>query len=162
MTNPPPPPPGPQQPYPAGPPPQYQPPKKKKVWPWVVGGIILVIILFFAGCFAVLGGVANEIDQESERTVEVTYRVTGAAGPASITYSDANLNIAQDTEVTLPWEKNVSIDGLGKIATLTATNSIDAAAGASITCEIVVDGVAKYTNTASGPGASASCSGDVG
>ena len=157
--------PEPQQPYQAGPPqqPYYQPaPQKKKKWPWIVGGIILIIVLFFAGCMALVGGVANEIDKESSRTVEVTYRVTGEGSSASITFSDANLNIAQDTQAALPWEKKVTIDGLGKMATLTATNSFDADAGTAITCAIVVDGSELYTNTATGPGASASCSGDVG
>lgn len=169
MTTPPPPPsgpqqpyPGPQQPYPGGPPPQYQQPKKKKVWPWILGGVILVFILFIGGCLAFFGGVANEIDKESQRTVEVTYRVTGDGGPASVTYSDAGLNISQDTEAALPWEKNVVIDGLGKTATLTATNDFQAASGSTITCEIVVGGEVLYTNTASGPAASASCSGSVG
>ncbi|GAA3968010.1 MmpS family transport accessory protein [Gordonia caeni] len=156
------PPPGPQQPYPAGPPPQYQAPKKKKVWPWILGGVILIFILFIGGCMALFGGVANEIDKESKRTVEVTYRVTGDGGPVSVTYSDANFNISQDTEVPLPWEKEVTIDGLGKTASLTATNNFQAATGSTVTCEILVDGAVKYTNTASGPAASASCSGDVG
>lgn len=163
------PPTGPQQPYPPQPgqpypqQPYQQPPKKKKVWPWIVGAIILIIILFFAGCMAFFGGVANEIDKESNRTVEVTYRVTGEGGTASsITFTDADWNTAQDTSVSLPWEKKVSIDGLGKLASLMASNSIDAAPGTAITCEILVDGEVKYTNTATGPGASASCSGDVG
>lgn len=150
-----------QQPYGQPYPPQ-QPPKKRKIWPWVLGGIILVFILLFAGCVAIVGGIGSSIENESERTVEVTYRVTGDGGAASITYSDVGMNMGQDTSAQLPWEKIVEIDGLGKFVTLTATNDFEAAADASITCEIVVDGEAKFSQTATGPGASAMCSGDVG
>ena len=161
MTTPPPPPAGQPQPYPQQPGYYQQPPKKRKIWPWVLGGVVLVFILFFAGCMALFGGVANEIDKESKSTVNVTYKVTGDGGSGSITYTDANLNMAQDTQASLPWEKEVAITGLGKIASLTATNDFNAGSSTSITCEILVDGQVKYTQTGTGPGASASCSGDV-
>ncbi|MCF8607386.1 MmpS family protein [Gordonia sp. HY442] len=88
----------------------------------------------------------------------VTYRVTGT-GSASITWTDKDFNMAQETDASLPWEKEVVVTGFAKSASLTVTN--DQTDGASSKCEIVVDGQVKYTQTASGPFASASCSGMV-
>ncbi|MGB3602209.1 MmpS family transport accessory protein [Gordonia sp. (in: high G+C Gram-positive bacteria)] len=104
-----------------------------------------------------MGGVANEIDKESNSTATVTYRVTGE-GTASVTYSDKDFNMAQDTAAALPWEKDVTLTGFGKLASLTATNDFDAAAGQAITCEIVVNGEVKNTQTSKGPAATANCS----
>jgi hypothetical protein len=66
------------------------------------------------------------------------------------------MNMAQENGVPLPWRKDVTITGLGKMATLTATNGFEDEG--SITCRILVDGAVVNENTASGIGASASCS----
>lgn len=151
-----------QQPYPTQPN-MYVPQKKKPKWPWILGGIILVFILCIGGCMALIGGAVNEVDKESKRVVDVTYKVTGTSSDsASITYSDKNLNTAQDTQASLPWEKKVSIDGLGKFVSLSATNGSDVSASDSITCQVIVDGKVKIEQTAKGPFATASCSGDAG
>ncbi|WOC11936.1 MmpS family transport accessory protein [Gordonia sp. MP11Mi] len=142
-----------QQPYP------YQPPKKRKVWPWIVGGIILVFVAIIGGCVAIVGSAVDSVDKESKREVTVTYRVTGT-GATSITWTDKDFNTAQDTNASLPWEKTVTVTGFAKAASLTVTN--DESDNASSKCEILVDGQVKYTQTANGPFASASCSGSVG
>lgn len=144
-----------QPPYPPQAP--YQPPpKKRKVWPWVVGGIIVLFIAVVGGCAAMIGGVANELDKESNSTAAVTYRVTGDSSTGMVTFSDANFNMAQDTAAALPWEKTVTLTGFGKLASLTASNTFDGSG--KITCEILVGNEVKNTQTANGPGASASCS----
>ena len=148
----------PEQPYGGQYPPQL-PPKKRKKWPWIVGGIILLFVAMVGGCMALIGGAANEIDKEINREVTVTYRVTGN-GTGSITWTDKDFNMAQETDATLPWEKQVVVSGLGKTASLTVTNSSDD--GTESTCEIIVDGQVKFTQTAKGPFASAHCSGSVG
>lgn len=140
-------------------PPQMPPARKRKKWPWILGGIILLFVAMVGGCVALIGGAANEIDKEMNREVVVTYRVTGT-GTGSITWTDKDFNMAQETDAPLPWEKQVTVSGFGKIASLTVTNSSDD--GATSTCEIVVDGEVKYTQTAKGPFASANCSGSVG
>ncbi|HQV20788.1 MAG: hypothetical protein KDB67_03510 [Gordonia sp.] len=140
-------------------PPQMPPARKRKKWPWILGGIILLFVAMVGGCVALIGGAANEIDKEMNREVIVTYRVTGT-GTGSITWTDKDFNMAQETDAPLPWEKQVTVSGFGKIASLTVTNSSDD--GATSTCEIVVDGEVKYTQTAKGPFASANCSGSVG
>ena len=148
-----------QQPYGGQYPPQTPPAKKRKKWPWILGGIILLFVAMFGGCMALIGGAANEIDKEINREVTVTYRVTGN-GTGSITWTDKDFNMAQETDATLPWEKQVVVSGLGKTASLTVTNSSDD--GTESTCEIIVDGQVKFTQTAKGPFASAHCSGSVG
>lgn len=147
----------PQGPYPQNPYPQYPAPpekKKRKKWPWIVLGIFVVIIGSIGGCMAMVGGVANEIDKESKKEVEVVYRVKGTGTP-SVTFSSENFNLAQESDVRLPWTKTVKVTGFGKTASLTATNGSES--NSTVTCEIVVDGQVKSTQTARGSFASAHC-----
>lgn len=149
----------PQQPYPGQPPyPPQQPPKKRKKWPWILLAIFVVIIAMFGGCAALIGGAAKSIDDESKSVVSVTYKVTGPATGALITYT-INDNITQDNDVALPWEKKTDVTGLAKTVTLSATNGMNDTG--KITCQVLVDGKVIIENTASGTGASASCSGSV-
>lgn len=133
-----------------------QPAKKRKKWPWIVGAIVVVFIAIIGGCAAMAGSVVNEIDKATNSTATVTYRVTGT-GTASITYSDKDFNMAQNTAAQLPWTQEVSLTGLGKVASLTATNDFEASADQAITCEIVVQGTVKNTQTSTGPAATANC-----
>ena len=154
----------PQQPYgqqpPQGYPAQYgqpyQPPKKKKKWPWILLAIFVVLIAGFAGCTALVGGAVNSIDEESKKEIVITYEVSGDAQGATVTYTSNDTNMAQDTDVALPWTKDVTLTGFVKIATITASNGFDDAG--SITCKILADGKVLTENTSNGAGASASCS----
>ncbi|EGD54722.1 MmpS family transport accessory protein [Gordonia neofelifaecis] len=148
--------PGQPNPY-AQPYPPQQPAKRRKKWPWIVGGLVIVFLAIVGGCAAMVGGVANEIDKASNSTATVTYRVKGS-GNGSVTYSDQDFNIAQDTAAQLPWEKEVTLKGFGKLASLTATNDFEAASDQTITCEIVVNGEVRNTQTSRGPAATADCS----
>ncbi|MFD8103429.1 MmpS family transport accessory protein [Nocardia fluminea] len=142
--------------YPQG---GYPPPKKRKVWPWVLGGTALVILIFFGACVAFFGGVVNEIDKEVNSTVTVTYQVDGTGQASSITYSAGDLDVSQDTDASLPWTKDVTVDGFIKTVTLTASAGPD---GGEITCRIKVGDRLIAERTASGPFATTSCSGDAG
>lgn len=143
----------PQQPY------GYQQPKKRRVWPWVLGGVLLVMFLGMGACVAFVGGVANNIDKESKRQVTVTYEVTGSGNSVAVTYSGHDFNTAQDTGVSLPWTKQVTVDGLGKTVSLTATNGSDSG---TVTCRISANGKVLAEQTSSGPFASANCIGNAG
>ncbi|MFL6087872.1 MAG: MmpS family transport accessory protein [Mycobacterium sp.] len=134
-------------------------PKKRPVWPWVLGGIFLVIFLTVGACVAFVGGVASNIDKETKREVEVIYAVSGSGRSVAITYSGRDFNTAQETAVSLPWNKSVTIDGLGKTVSLTATNDMD---GGTITCQITANGKTIAEQTSSGPFATASCIGNAG
>ncbi|MGW5311995.1 MmpS family transport accessory protein [Nocardia thailandica] len=135
-----------------------QPPGKKKVWPWVLGGVALVFVLIVGGCVAVVGVAANEIDKEANREVTVSYEVTGT-GTGSVFFSGRNFDVAQETDVTLPWSKTVTMDGLVKIVSLTATGGEE---DGEIGCRITVGGKVIAEQTANGPYASANCTGDAG
>ncbi|MEP9393130.1 MULTISPECIES: hypothetical protein [Gordonia] len=147
----------PQQPYAGQGYPPPQPPKKRKIWPWILLAVVIVIIAFVGGCVALIGGAAESIDNESNRTVTVTYEVTGEGQASSVTYTTNDVNVSQDTNAALPWTKDVQISGLGKFVSLTATNDFDASG--SITCTIKQGEKVISTNTSSGPAATASCSG---
>jgi hypothetical protein len=151
--------------YPPYPPPGYyqQPPRKKPVWPWVLGGMFLLMLLGIGGCLAFIGGVATNIDKESKRQVAVTYEVVGSGNSVSVSYTNSDnkpgtqdLGLAQETGVALPWQKEVTVDGLVKTATLTATNG---AQGGEITCRIRADGKVIAEQTSKGQFATASCTG---
>ncbi|OXR40743.1 putative transport accessory protein MmpS2 [Nocardia cerradoensis] len=149
-----------QNPYPPGPPPgYYQPPKKRKKWPWVLGGILVLFVVLLGSCMALVGGVAHEVDKESKREVTVTYQVEGTSASSSITYSGRDFNIAQETDATLPWSKQVTIDGLGKTVSLSATTDEQ---GGDITCRVLVGDKVISEQKSSGPFASAHCTGDAG
>ena len=133
------------------PPPGYyyqQPPKKRPVWPWVLGTVFVMIFLGIAGCLALIGGVANNINRESQRQVAITYQVEGSGGSVSVTYSGSDFNSAQDTDVTLPWTKQITISGFLKTVSLTATNG---SSGGTVTCRILADGNVVAQQTSSGP-----------
>jgi hypothetical protein len=125
----------------------------------VLGGIFVVIFLCVGACVAFVGGVAKNITDESNREVTVTYSVTGSGKSVAITYSGRDFNTAQETAVSLPWNKDVTIDGLGKTVTLTATNDFG---GGTIACEITANGKTLAQQTSSGPFATASCIGNAG
>lgn len=154
-----------QQPFPQGQPysgqyPGYgvQQPKKRKKWPWVLLAIVVLILALAGGCVALIGGAADSINDESNRVVSVTYEITGE-GTGTATYTTGNLDTAQDTDIALPWSKTVEITGLGKSVSLLASNSFDSAG--TIKCVIRQGDKVISENSASGPGASTSCSGQA-
>ena len=143
---------GPQPQMPGAIPPGYQlQPVKKKKWPWIVGGIVLIFILMIGGCMAVVGKAVDEVDKEMKSTASVVYEVTKNGQPgvavdnASITYTNGDSNISQDTAASLPWTKTVDVTGLGKYVSLTATNDEN---GGAITCTIRQGEKVISTNTA--------------
>ncbi|MEV4152054.1 MmpS family transport accessory protein [Nocardia salmonicida] len=134
-----------------------QPPRKKKVWPWVLGGVLVVLLLIIGGCVALVGTVANEIENEVSREVTVSYQA-GGTGTSTVTYSDGSLDVAQESEVTLPWSKEVTVTGLVKFVSLSVLSGAD---GGSVSCKITVGGKVIAEDQASGQFASAICSGDA-
>ncbi|MFW0793314.1 hypothetical protein AAFP30_05840 [Gordonia sp. CPCC 205515] len=141
--------------YPGYPP--AQPPKKRKKWPWVLLALVVVFLAIVGGCVALVGGAINSVDEESKKTVSVTYEITGDGPTGSATYTAGNGDTSQDTDVQIPWKKEVQITGLGKYVSLLASNGIDGSG--SIKCVIRQGDKVISENTASGPGANASCSG---
>ena len=147
------------------PPPGYYqqlPQKKKAKWPWILGGMFVVMLLGIGGCLAFVGGVANEIDKESKRLVNVTYEVIGSGDSVAISYTgnskpgNNGISTAQETGATLPWTKVVTVDGFVKTATVSATNG---SAGGEITCRIKVDDKVISEQTSTGEFATVSCTG---
>ena len=134
-----------------------QPPKKRKKWPWVLLAIFVVIIAGIASCAALIGGAVNEIDKDSKKVVQVTYEISGDGPGGSATYTAGDLDTAQETDIQIPWTKQVDITGLMKAVSLIASNSFDS--DGTITCTIKQGETVISTNTSSGPGATASCSG---
>jgi hypothetical protein len=106
-----------------------QPVKRRKVWPWIVGPVVAIIVIAAAvnggdkdapsgGDKAATGAPAgNEAGaaqpaapaEAAPRVRTVVYRVSGT-GTASITYTtDGMTTMNQETAVTLPWEKTITL-----------------------------------------------------
>lgn len=138
---------------------QYvQAPKKpwyKRIGCLVSIAILIIILLLFVGCTAFVGKVGSEIDKDLNAEHEITYAITGETQDATATYTVGDGQQTQETDVASGWTKTVKVKGiLG--ASLLASNGIQGEG--TVTCQILKDGVVIKENTASGPGASASCS----
>lgn len=136
----------------------YQPPRKRPVWPWVLGAVLVVMFLGAGGCLAVVAMVGSRIDSEAQPAVNVTYEVAGSGSSVNITYTDGGYNTAQQTVTTLPWTKDVRVDGLIKTVWLTAANGPD---DGTVTCKITAGGKTLAQETATGPYTVVSCIGDA-
>lgn len=119
---------------------------------------MLVCGLLAGGGTAVVEGVRNLAVREAAPALTVTYRVEGTGTGISISYLGRDLGVAREIAAAVPWTKDVPIFDLGRIVSLTATNS---AHGGDITCRILVAGRVLSEQTSSGPYASAGCSGDA-
>ena len=121
--------------------------------------VLVVVLLLACGCAAVVAMVANEVSDESDRTVRVRYEVTGTANDVTIAYStwrDGNLSTSEETSQSLPWTREVKTKGFVKGGTLTVTVG---EAGGRVLCSVTVDDGSPRSATASGAFATATCSG---
>ncbi|NUK09326.1 hypothetical protein HRW23_17510 [Streptomyces lunaelactis] len=128
------------------------PPRKRRKWPWV---LLVVVLLLAGGCVAVFSAFVNEVS----KTVRVTYEVTGNAKDVAIAYSTwqgGDELTSQESSRTLPWRKVLEDEGFLKGGSLVVTLGPE---GGTATCSVTVDDEAPKKATASGPFATASCTG---
>jgi len=84
----------------------------------------------------------------------VTYRMTGTAYSASLTYTNADGGTEQK-DARLPWNVSYAMQA-GQFAYISGQNAAD---HGSITCAILLDGAVVKTSTSDGAYKIASCSG---
>lgn len=119
----------------------------------------MVVLLLIGGCAAVVVLIANEVSDESDRTVRVRYEVTGTAESVSIAYStwrDGDMSTSQVTAQNLPWTKEITTNGFLKGGTLNVSLG---ESGGRVACSVTVDDGPPREATASGAFATATCSG---
>jgi hypothetical protein len=92
-------------------------------------------------------------EARGEFAPRVTYRVTGTATEAALTYRNANGGTEQK-DVPLPWELTFDLRGTSPLY-VSAQNRTSAG---SVTCEILFDGVSRTNATSSGAYVLATCS----
>lgn len=126
---------------------------------WVAAGIALVLLCLTGGCLAVVAGLADDGDGDSDREIAVSYEVAGTADDVSITYLGHDLGMARETAAGLPWRRDVLIESFGTMVSLIAVNDAD---GGAVTCRILIGGRLVSEQTSTGPYASAGCSGSAG
>jgi hypothetical protein len=153
-------------------------------WPLVIVGLILSVIGFartrsgratnkglaLAGAIlsvvglvvcivwvAVVDKAASDITNQANQTVTISYQAQGSSKDATVTYSTFSSGGSSEgqEQVTLPWRKDVQATGFGKGGVLVVTAGMD---GGTVSCQVTVNGVVQKTASASGPGASATCS----
>lgn len=119
---------------------------------------IMLSLIGFVVCLIWLAGIMHDMSNLG-RVAIVHYQVTGNAPTTTITYSafgDGGSATDQQTVHTLPWSKDVKINGSLKGSSLITTIG---KSGGSVTCTVVVNGKETRRASASGPFAVASCNG---
>jgi hypothetical protein len=121
----------------------------------VVSIVGLVICILWV---AVFNKAANDVANQANKTVTVSYDAGGTAKNATVeysTFSNGNISVSTVTE-PLPWHKDATATGLFSGGSLMVTAGAD---GGTVTCKVTVDGQVKKQESASGPNASANCDG---
>nr|BFF03427.1 hypothetical protein GCM10020241_51020 [Streptoalloteichus tenebrarius] len=111
------------------------------------------VVLVVGAGFVVFG---RGIDRTA-KSVKLTYEVTGTAKNVTIGYSTiTNGNSGTHTEqnVSLPWTKEVVVEGSARGATLTVSAGAE---GGRVTCGVRSEDGEPRTASAEGPFAVASC-----
>ena len=121
--------------------------------------ILLLLIVVGCGALWLLGDVGRSLPSTGRTTAShtVTYKISGTARGASLTYTNASGGIEQQEAVALPWQQSFSARR-GQFVSISAQN---AGRSGSITCEILLDGVSVKTSTSEGAYRIASCSGSA-
>lgn len=98
---------------------------------------------------------ASSAAAEQEAAGQVTYKISGDASSALITWSDDGTNIEQASGAGVPWSKTLTIPASDyRFLSVSAQND----GGGSITCSILVAGKVVDTHTSTGDYAIAMCS----
>lgn len=130
-------------------------PKKKHTVRNVILVIMGLFILMIAGCMALLGTAANEVDKASKKESTVVYRLSGTAKKVDVTYTtDGSTSTSQENGQKLPWTKTVKVKGLLKVYQVMGQNT---GPKGVVKCEIEVDGKVVKTGQSKGGYAIASC-----
>jgi heme/copper-type cytochrome/quinol oxidase subunit 2 len=125
----------------------------------IAGLVLSVIGLVFCVLWAVaVGKAADDVREEANRPATIVYEVTGDATNVTVTYTSFGDGLSSSTEpaARLPWTKQLNVTGLAKGGSLTVATG---PGGGTVTCKVTIDGKPVATNTASGTGAIASCTG---
>lgn len=118
----------------------------------IVGLVICILWV------AVFNKAANDVVDQANKTITISYDATGTAKNATIDYSSiSNGNFSDSsTQAPLPWHKDIKATGLLSGGTLSVTAGED---GGTVTCKVTIDGQVKKQESATGAFAVASCSG---
>ncbi|MFO7169889.1 MAG: MmpS family transport accessory protein [Chloroflexota bacterium] len=124
-----------------------------------LAGILLLAIVIGCGGLWLLGEFGRTVSSTSRSAASysVTYKISGTARAASLTYTNASGGIEQKEAVSVPWQQSFSARR-GQFVSISAQNQ---GRSGSITCEILIDGVSVKKSTSEGAYRIASCSGIV-
>ncbi|MEU5191695.1 hypothetical protein AB0G83_31820 [Streptomyces klenkii] len=126
--------------------------KGRRKWPWV---LLAVVLLLAGGCAALVIG----LDKETDKTVRVRYEVTGSAKGVAVAYTTwqgGALVTQKEGPRDLPWRKELVTKDFVKGGLLAVTTG---KGGGTVACSVTVNDGRPRTATASGPDATATCTG---
>lgn len=120
----------------------------------ILSAIGLVICIVWT---ATTAKAADDLSKQANETVTISYDAGGTAKNATVTYTTFSDNGGSEGQTTtkLPWHKDVRATGFSRGGLMSVTAGLD---GGSVSCKVTVNGVVKKTATASGVGATATCS----
>ncbi|MFF7729247.1 hypothetical protein [Streptomyces sp. NPDC008001] len=124
----------------------------RRRWPWV---LLAAVLLLAGGCAALVIGLADE----TGKTVRVRYEVTGSAQDVAVAYTtwkDGGRVTSKEAHRDLPWRKELVTKDFVKGGLLAVTAG---KGGGTVSCSVTVNDGRPRTATASGPGATATCTG---
>ena len=122
----------------------------------VLSALGLVVSILWV---VVIGKAIGDVKDMATQHHTASYEVSGDAKSADVVYTtfqEHSILINTDTSAAVPWSKTVEATGFLEGAQFAATAGPD---GGTVTCKVVVDGKQTKTATASGPLATASCTG---
>jgi hypothetical protein len=116
--------------------------------------LILILIIVIGVAIAFSGGRSSSGAPPVKSSYTITYRITGNAMQASLTYENETGDTEQKT-VNVPWDKTFTA-APGTFVYIAAQNERDFG---TIKCEILIDNVVVKQATSNGAYAIATCSG---
>ncbi|GBF17567.1 hypothetical protein Br6_04974 [Rhodococcus sp. Br-6] len=139
----------------------YRDDSPKPAWPWILASFVIVIGLLVAACVAVIASAKNNLAAQDigEVTYEVSFDHPVQGGVLTtniaVAYTDTDGHITQAAARTVPWRVTATPPSATRAA-VTATND---ATNQTIVCTIRAGDTVLATHTATGPHASATCTG---
>lgn len=129
----------------------------RRTWPAALLGVAALTLSTSCGLPTTATPGATPSGAPTADTAAVVYEILGSGAASNISYNtDGAGSIAQESDVTLPWRKEITIKRGFAITTLTAQNK----GSGQLTCRISVDGAVSKENTSTGKYAVVTCAGE--
>jgi hypothetical protein len=129
------------------------PKKKGSAVPLMLVGLIVIVLIWI--CSRGSGGSQPQYSPPKVKTYTITYKITGTANKASVTYNNKTGDTEQKDITIIPWKYEFTTTEESPFLYISAQN--DGETG-TIKCEILADGVSLSKAESSGAYKISTCS----